>query len=234
MTGNILLEGGAEFGGRMTEPDRAAIALAGGLDAPIGIIPAAAAPDHNQRRAGNNGLRWFQSLGARRVSVIPLIDAASANQPDVVEALRKSRLIYLLGGFTHYLGQTLSGSLAWQAMLDAYQADAVIAGSSAGAMVLCEHTYDPDSQGVFPGLGLVPNACVLPHHNAFGKRWVKPLSAGLPGVALIGIDEQTGILNDAPDDQWRVYGAGAVTIYNGGSPKKYSAGEAFSLDKLAE
>ena len=231
MTGYILLEGGAEFGGQMAQPDRAAIALAGGWEAAIGIIPAAAAPDNNQRRAGENGLRWFRSLGARQVSVVPLIDAQSANQPEATEALRKSRLIYLLGGFTHYLGQTLAGSLAWQAMLEAYQVGAVIAGSSAGAMVLCEFYYDPDSQRVFPGLGLVANACVLPHHNTFGKRWARPLGALLPGMMLIGIDEQTGILNDAPDGQWRVYGAGAVTLYAGGSSDVYSAGKIFSLSR---
>jgi hypothetical protein len=40
--GHILLEGGAEFGGRMAVPDRRAIRLAGGADACISIIPAAA------------------------------------------------------------------------------------------------------------------------------------------------------------------------------------------------
>ena len=89
MTGYILLEGGAEFGGQMEKPDRAAITLVGGLDAPIGILPTAAAPDNNHQRAGNNGPRWFQSLGARQVSVIPLIDPQSANQPEVAEALRQ-------------------------------------------------------------------------------------------------------------------------------------------------
>ncbi|WP_345105299.1 hypothetical protein [Candidatus Villigracilis vicinus] len=33
--GYLLLEGGAEFGGRMSEPDLRAIELAGGVDAPI-------------------------------------------------------------------------------------------------------------------------------------------------------------------------------------------------------
>ena len=44
--GYLLLEGGAEFGGRMREPDLKAIELAGGFDAPIRIIPTAAAPDN--------------------------------------------------------------------------------------------------------------------------------------------------------------------------------------------
>lgn len=53
--GYLVLEGGAEFGGRMAEPDRRALALAGGPEAPIVIIPTAAAPDHNHERAGQTG-----------------------------------------------------------------------------------------------------------------------------------------------------------------------------------
>src|ERR1051326_6495637 len=136
MPGYIVLEGGAEFGGRMAEVDNRAIELAGGPDAPISIIPTAAAADNNHQRAGNNGVRWFRSLGATNVASLPLIDKPSANDASIVDAIRRSRLIYLLGGFPGYLGQTLMGSQAWQAMLDAYANGAVIAGSSAGAMVL--------------------------------------------------------------------------------------------------
>ncbi len=50
MAGYILLEGGAEFGGLMSEPDLRAIQLAGGPDAPISIIPTAAAPDNTCRQ----------------------------------------------------------------------------------------------------------------------------------------------------------------------------------------
>ena len=59
--GHILLAGGAEFGGQMAAADRRAIELAGGPTAPIAIIPAAAAPDHNHQRAGANGVRWPES-----------------------------------------------------------------------------------------------------------------------------------------------------------------------------
>src|SRR5512144_2483061 len=127
--GTLLLEGGAEFGGRMRDPDRKAIELAGGVEAPIRIIPTAAAPDHNHQRAGNNGVRWFQSLGAKDVISLPLIDKATANEESIIEALKSAKLIYMLGGFTHYLGQTLKGSQAWQGALSAYQNGAVIAGS---------------------------------------------------------------------------------------------------------
>ena len=227
--GHILLEGGAEFEGQMAAPDRRAIELAGGYDARIRIIPTAAAPDHNHERAGSNGQRWFTRLGAKNVEVLPLIDLASANRADIVEALRTSHLIYLLGGFTHYLGQTLAGSTGWQAMLAAYHAGAVIGGSSAGAMVLCQHYYDPESGRVMEGLGVVPNACVLPHHNTFGKGWATRLTALLPDAVLIGIDERTGMLDDGEDGQWIVYGQGEATLYRGGRAVAYRPGDRFLL-----
>src|SRR5688500_2075754 len=102
MHGHILLAGRAEFGGSIAEPDLRALELIGGADARVSIIPAAAAPDHNHERVGRNGVRWFESLGARNVAALPLIDRASADSPAVVAALREARLIYLLGGFPHY------------------------------------------------------------------------------------------------------------------------------------
>jgi cyanophycinase len=225
--GYLLLEGGAEFGGRMRDPDLKAIELAGGIEAPIRIIPTAAAPDNNHQRAGNNGIRWFQSLGAKDVGSLPLIDKDSANDGDIAKSLRAAKLIYLLGGFTGYLAETLQGSLAWQAVLDAYAAGAVVVGSSAGAMVMCELYYDPSRGQVLEGLNLVPNSLVLPHHNTFGKTWASRLLE-ISRVTLVGIDERTGMLDDGAG-RWTVYGAGEVTLYCNQEVKIYGAGNAFSV-----
>lgn len=227
--GYILLEGGSEFGGKMAEPDLRAIHLAGGLDAAIAIIPAAAAPDHNHQRAGENGVRWFTQLGTRQISLLPLIDSDSADQPAIAEALRAARLIYMLGGFPGHLGKSLAGSLSWEAILDAYRSGAVVGGSSAGAMVLCQHYYDPYAKSLSPGLNLLPGACVLPHHNTFGKGWAAHLSAALPDSTLIGIDEQTGMIDDGPDGMWTVYGRGAVSLYRHEAGVTFHPGESFSL-----
>jgi cyanophycinase len=232
MPGYLLLEGGAEFGGLMSQPDRRALELAGGSTAPISIIPTAAAPDHNDQHAGNNGLRWFRSLGASQVSVVPIIDTASAHDPTLAAQVRQSQLIYLLGGFTGYLGETLKGSLCWQAAVEAYTEGAVLAGSSAGAMVLCQYYFDPARQQVAEGLNLLPGCCVLPHHNTFGQRWAPRLSTLLPDVILLGIDERTGMLDDSNDlhqRSWQVYGQGSVTVYRHGQPSVFNAGQVVFL-----
>ena len=233
MTGYLLLEGGAEFSGQMAEPDKRAVELAGGFDAPITIIPTAAAPDNNHQRAGNNGVRWFHHLGATHVESLPLIDKASANDPRLAAKISQSRLIYMLGGFTGYLGETIKDSASWQAMLKAYESGAVIAGSSAGAMVMCQYYYDPGKGNIVEGLNLLPNTCVLPHHDTFGKNWAPRLSNLLPEAVLLGIDEQTGVLDDGPEGRkvgWRVYGKGAVTLYHHRKTTVYRSGESFNED----
>jgi cyanophycinase len=230
LMGTLLLEGGAEFGGAMREPDLRAIELAGGPDVPIRIIPTAAAPDKNHLRAGNNGIRWFLSLGATDVEPVMLINEESANDFEIAGTLRAAKLIYILGGFTHYLGQTLKNSLAWDSVLDAHQDGTVIAGSSAGAMVLCEYYFDPGRGKVEKGLNLVPNACVLPHHNTFGKSWAGKLQMLLPNVTLLGIDEYTGMIRE--DTEWHVLGGGMVTVYRAGAVQVevYENGQRFVLD----
>ena len=227
--GFLLLEGGAEFGGRMREPDLRALELAGGFDAPLRIVPAAASPDRNHLRAGGFGVRWFKSLGATDVESLPLIDKPSANDEGIAKSLREAKLIYLLGGFTHYLAQTLKDSLAWRACVETFEHGAVITGSSAGAMVMCEFYYDPYEKKIHEGLNLVNNSLVLPHHNTFGKGWAPSLSKQIPNVTLIGIDEQTGMINDGENGMWNVYGAGEVTLYREGRVETYQVGKTFSV-----
>lgn len=223
----LLLAGGSEFGGQMREPDLKAIELAGGFDAPICIVPTAAAADNNHKRAGSNGVRWFQSLGAKNVFSVNVIDSQSANDEEIANLIRQSKLVYMLGGFPRYLGDTLKNSICWKATLEVYQNGGLIGGSSAGAMVLCEYYYDPYEQKLLQGLNLISNACVLPHHNQFGKTWAKQLRALLPNSVLIGIDEGTGMILEG--GQWQVYGRGEVNVYRAESTIRYERGASFSL-----
>lgn len=224
----VVLEGGAEFGGRMSQADLRALELAGGMAARVVILPTAAAPDGNHRRAAKNGIEWFASLGASSVAAAPVIDKASANDPAVAAMLGRAQLIFILGGFPGYLNDTLRGSLCWRAMQQA-AAHGVIAGSSAGAMVLCEHLYDPQTGRLAKGLGMVPGACVLPHHDTFGAAWADWLGPQLPGQTLLGIDEQTAAIDDGPHGAFRVYGKGAVTVYRNSGQRRFTAGSGFDL-----
>ncbi|MCU0593508.1 MAG: Type 1 glutamine amidotransferase-like domain-containing protein [Desulfobacterales bacterium] len=232
--GFVLIEGGNEFIAGMAAADERAMALAGGRAAPIRIIPAAAAPDHNDRQAGANGVAWFQSLGADDVRSVPVVDRASADQPKLARELESARFVFMLGGFTRYLADTLSFTRVWESMRTVHRSGGVIGGSSAGAMVLCEHYFDPVSGSVQPGLNLLPGCCVLPHHNRFGKNWAPALERMLPGTPLLGIDEETGLLNDGPAGEWTVYGKGAVTVYKPSGKAVLHHGQRLALPLAAK
>ena len=227
--GHILLEGGAEFGGHMKAPDLRAMELAGGLDARLSVIPAAAAPDDNHRRAGRNAERWFRHLGATNATALPVIDRQSAEDETLAGILRDSRMIYMLGGFPHHLARSLTGTAAWKAIYRAWLDGAVIGGSSAGAMVLCEFYYNPTDEQVAPGLGLIAGTCVLPHHDTFGRQWAPRLQRLLPDAVLVGIDEQTGMLDDAAPGRWRIYGKGGVSVYHKQRIRHFGPSDVFSI-----
>jgi cyanophycinase len=134
-----------------------------------------------------------------------------------------------LGGFPGYLARILAGSKAWRAMVAAFERGAVLAGSSAGAMVLCEHFYDPERRDIAAGMGVLPNACVLPHHDTFGQRWVPRLRPALPHATLIGIDEETGVIGDLETNEWNVYGGGDVMLYRPDGDERFTDETAFHL-----
>ena len=96
-------------------------------------------------------------------------------------------------------------------------------------MVMAEYLYDPATKQVVAGLGLLSQACVLPHHNAFGRRWSASLQRDLPGATLIGIDEETGLINDAGQGRWKVYGRGGGTCYRQGLATSYKPGATLTI-----
>jgi len=225
--GILLLEGGCEFQGKMEEPDRKALALAGGQNAKIVVIPTAAAPDNNSERAGNIALKWFRTLGARNILALPIIDKKSANDPKLSAELDRANLIYILGGFPGYLEHTLTETRCLDALLRAYEKGAVIAGSSAGAMILCEWYFDLTVKKIKKGFGVLKDIILIPHHDTFGQSWHSLYFDKNSDTCCIGIDEQTGMINQTDRHRWTVYGKGGVTLYLKTSMATYRTGQSF-------
>ena len=142
--------------------------------------------------------------------MVPLTDRPSAENPSVVSQLQNAHLIYILGGFPGYLAAVLRESPSAGAIQKAHGNGAVIAGSSAGAMVLCSRFYDPYEKKTDNGLGMVEKTAVIPHYNRAGFGWEKALLA--ENVAVMGIDEQTAIVDDGPGGQWQVIGKGHAAL----------------------
>jgi cyanophycinase len=213
--------------------DRLLLETLGGPGASIVIVPTAAT-NENPYVAGENGIRHFRRLGAAPDKL--LIDDDNANLDEMAVALTKFNAVYFTGGDPVYLLETLRGSKVWEAVQTVHARGGLVAGSSAGAMVLGGLMWKFGEW--IPGLGLVPNVAVLPHHATMSARWdATRMAALLPsevsgasGITLVGIDEATALL--LPEG--RVLGAGEVTLYTPAGPQAYEAGAVVELQKRIE
>ncbi|MDQ3147730.1 MAG: hypothetical protein M3R01_12520, partial [Actinomycetota bacterium] len=99
----------------------------------------------------------------------------------------------------------------------------VVAGSSAGAMVLCDPMIDPRGGAYTVGLGLVENLAVLPHAGAdLADAHRRSFELAGEGLVLAAVAEETALLRD-PDGSWRVAGAGSVRVFVDGRERGLEA-----------
>ncbi len=221
MPGDIGLVGGEEFRVGCEDMDREIIRASGQDPARVVIIPTAAVT--GPEKAANDGVRHFSSLGgdAERLMVL---DRSHADDAGLAESLAGAGVIYFTGGSPDHLLTTLRDSLLWRAILEAVDQGAVLAGSSAGAMVLGEKMRRPRLGGWVDALGVTPGLAVLPHHEgsdpAQTSSQLQSQTSG--GLTVLGIDARTGCLGHP--GSWRVVGLGRVTVYQGASWQVYDSG----------
>ncbi len=236
MNGPIALVGSGEFTSAMEATDLALLAAVGRPRPRVVILPTASWPDGEDVFAGwaARGEAHFGALGAEVESVL-LRDRAGADDPGVSQAIGEADLIYLSGGRPSHLLDALSGTPAGSALLAASARGAVVAGCSAGAIVLAAVQMRVRAKrflrvplGWRRSLDLVPRSAVLPHYDAFPET----LSAGAAlmaprGVRILGIDEETALVGR--DGTWQVHGRGRVTVWSRHHRLRYRSGDVVTL-----
>ena len=180
------------------------------------VLPTAAAYWHPERSV-QAATSYFATLGAS-VKACMVLGRGDAEDQANAGMVRAAGFLYLAGGSVLHLRSVLKNSSVWDALVEAWAAGAVLAGSSAGAMVLGDTMVDPRGGALTLGLGLLPQLAVLPHASTWSEekthRTVRLASRGL---RIAAIDQQTALLR-APDGQWRKAGQGNVTIWLDGGP----------------
>ena len=166
------------------------------------------------------GVDHFIRLGAH-AEAVPVIDRASANDPALASTIAAADLVYLSGGKPDYLYRTLAGSRAWEAIRSVLARDGLLAGCSAGAMVMGERFFG--FPGWNAGFNLVPGVTVIPHFDEIPAAIFRSvrLLAG-KDLTLVGIEGNTALVQDR--GHYEVMGAGGVTVWNGAGRTCYTEG----------
>lgn len=226
MAGPLALAGGDEFHPGNEDQDRRLVAAARGRPAYVVCAAAREAPG----RAAAAAARWFAGVGCE-MTELRVRSRSDAAAPATADLARRAGLIYIAGGDPGRAVQLLSDSAVWAAIVEAWRHGAALAGSSAGAMALCQWTLVRDHWPVHDArrpteaLNLVPGCAVVPHFDGFGERWIPSAQASLGAdVHLIGIDERTAAF--WAGGAWTVVGPGRVTVFRGEDRTMHVSGEA--------
>ena len=238
MRGSLALVGSGEYLPAMAEFEKSLIedGEANGHRPRYIQIPTAAGQESIER------IEFWKELGATQAErldaeqvFLPIYSREDAFNPEFVEKIAGSALVYMSGGDPHHLSQTLIDTPVWQAILKNWDAGGSLAGCSAGAMVMSSHipnfrfTKKPPTQG----LEIIDGIRVIPHFNKFFK-WIPDSAAKVllhapDGTILLGIDELTALVRRTGTTSWKVQGEQLVHIVSGLPQAQFKDGDELTL-----
>src|SRR6266496_6543791 len=227
--GTVALVGAGEYLPEILPVDKKLLERIKGTPR-VAVLPTASALDGEDvpERWARMGVEHFAQLGVTAESIM-LLNRADAENADIAARLANANFIYFSGGKPRYLLETLQGTASWQAILNVFTTGGIVAGCSAGAMVLGGDVFDfPQVWRTIPALGLVPRIAVIPHFDELPSWLADTITRGRHKTKVVGIDGATALVG--PNDQWMVYGRGGVTVFTEKGKKRYMAGEVVPLD----
>ena len=226
--GSLLLVGG----GVTPEIGRQFIALAGGVEVPIVVIPTAGgAAEYSQQTPVSQLLR---QLGAKQVEVVHTNDRELASNLDFVQPLVTAKGVFFEGGRQWRLVDAYQGTRTEQMFWQVLERGGVIGGSSAGATIQGSFLARGDTRhnqimvgDHQQGFGFLKNVTVDQHTLARNRHYdMFQILQERPELLGLSIDEKTGIV--VAGDQFEVIGESYVLVYDGG----FWSREGWSMKKL--
>ncbi len=241
--GTLLIIGGAEDKDGDCEILSRFIKMSRNTKGPLVVVTTAT---QEPQSVGEEYYHIFNKLGAASIEVLDLDTRTKANQKHTAELLEKAGAIFFTGGDQLRITATLGGTLANEALKEAYISGVVIAGTSAGASVMSSTMIvEGDSSEapklntikMAPGLGMVGEV-VIDQHFAQRGRIGRLLSAVAhnPYILGIGIDEDTAILVHS-DAKLEIIGSHTVTFIDGRSVNftnvsEHTPGQALAMENV--
>jgi cyanophycinase len=201
VSGPLALVGGDEFAPGC-DFDAELIAAVGADE--VALLATGSAYE-NPKKVVDAARAWFEGLGVglREVPVYTRPDALVAEN---VEAVANARFLYVTGTSPMHLRSVLKDTPVLEALCAAWAGGAALAGSGAGADVLCDPMVDTRGGAFTVGLGLLPRMAVVARSNLWS-----------PDVVLVELPERTAVVLD-PDGTWRAAGVATPAVHRGSRP----------------
>jgi cyanophycinase len=167
----------------------------------------------------------FRKLGVKQVENLELRSREDASDPKILRVLDDATAVFFTGGDQLKITSQIGGTPVYDRVLEMYQAGGVVAGTSAGASVVCGTMLTAgtgrtsprlgESVQMAPGLGFIRNM-IIDQHFAERGRMGRLLAAVAqnPRTLGLGIDENTAVVIDS-SESFYVVGAGAVYAIDG-------------------
>ncbi|WCO67398.1 Type 1 glutamine amidotransferase-like domain-containing protein [Iamia majanohamensis] len=212
MSGPLALVGGSPFRPEVVIEEE----LAGAGAEEVVVLPTGAAYEHPERLV-EAATERFEALGLR-VRGLDVLRRPDAMDDEAAAVVRDARFVYLCGSSPMHLRSVLKETPVWDAAVAAWHDGAVLAGSAAGAMVLCDPMVDPRGGAFTVGLGLLANITVVTGFDTWSEdavhrtRFLSP-----PDLVIVGVATGSALVRD-PDRTWRGAGPVEPKVFVGGQP----------------
>jgi cyanophycinase len=194
------------------------IALAGGPDAPIVVIPTAGEDDRYDQYW--SGLGQLRTAGARQLTVLHTRDRTVANTVAFVAPLTTARGVWFPGGRHWRLADAYLDTRTQVEIAGVLARGGVVGGTSAGATILGSYLVRGDTRGNTimmgdheVGFGFLRNTAIDQHLLRRNRQFdMIGVIEKRPDLLGIGIDENTAIV--VRGDTFDVIGQSYVAIYD--------------------
>jgi cyanophycinase len=214
VNGSLVIVGG---GMKDTSIINRFISLAGGIDAPLVVIPTASGEKLiDKTKAGE----ILTLAGAKNVTVLHTYDTSVANTPEFAKPLINARGVWFNGGRQWRIVDAYANTLTEKEIRNVLARGGVIGGSSAGATIQGSYLVRGDTKTNTlmmgdheKGFAYLKNAAIDQHILVRNRQNDLPgLISKHPYLLGIGIDENTAIV--VKGNEFEVIGQSFVAIYD--------------------
>ena len=208
--GTLAFVGGGEFSPGC-DFDAGLIAESGASE--VVVLPTASAYE-NPSRLRARAETWFADLGVE-CRWLNVYRRADADDAAAAATLAEAALIYLTGGSPLHARSTLLRTAVWDALVEAHNAGAVVAGSAAGGNVLCDHMVDVRGGAFTLGLGLIDELAMISRADTLSAERIARTVALAPVDLWVAAVAERSALIRRSDGGWEI--AGDVVLYRAGA-----------------